>query len=250
MSGRFRPDSRLWNLEKEEATAEIFMTWGSIPGTPSSTSETPRRVRPLSRVALRRDSRHAYSDTSSMSMSRVCASTGTSGTPIGLTANFFRIVSRPQWVLYQYHVDFNPPMESRRLRSALLFQHEELLGSAHSFDGALLFLPHKLHNRVMRKRFLSQNAILLQRLRHCVGSVHWNSFGTTSNSDYDLKQEGGFGKVYWFLVLYMVLRIGHASLTATKNKIKKNLMYKSSWLNINYILPQGKIINHKCDICK
>ncbi|XP_075903162.1 piwi-like protein 1 [Nelusetta ayraudi] len=73
--------------------------------------------------------------------------TGTSGNRIELTANFFRIVSRPQWLLYQYHVDFNPQMESRRLRSALLFQHEELLGSAHSFDGALLFLPHKLHNK-------------------------------------------------------------------------------------------------------
>lgn len=79
----------------------------------------------------------------------VCASSGTSGSPIRLTANFFRIVSRPQWVLYQYHVDYNPPMESRRLRSALLFQHEEVLGSARSFDGALLFLPNRLHSKVM-----------------------------------------------------------------------------------------------------
>ncbi|TKS79036.1 Piwi-like protein 1 [Collichthys lucidus] len=73
--------------------------------------------------------------------------TGTSGSPIYLTANFFRIVSRPQWVLYQYHVDYNPPMESRRLRSALLFQHEEVLGSARSFDGSLLFLPNRLHSK-------------------------------------------------------------------------------------------------------
>ncbi|XP_031705377.1 piwi-like protein 1 [Anarrhichthys ocellatus] len=72
---------------------------------------------------------------------------GTSGAPIRLTANFFRILSRPQWVLYQYHVDFNPPMEARRLRSALLFQHEEALGSARTFDGALLFLPHRLANK-------------------------------------------------------------------------------------------------------
>ncbi|XP_073321445.1 piwi-like protein 1 [Pagrus major] len=73
--------------------------------------------------------------------------TGSTGSPIPLTANFFRILSRPQWVLYQYHVDYNPPMESRRLRSALLFQHEEALGSARSFDGALLFLPHRLHSK-------------------------------------------------------------------------------------------------------
>ncbi|XP_023249891.1 piwi-like protein 1 [Seriola lalandi dorsalis] len=72
---------------------------------------------------------------------------GTSGNSVPLTANFFRIMSRPQWVLYQYHVDFKPAMESRRLRTALLFQHEEVLGSARSFDGALLFLPLRLHGK-------------------------------------------------------------------------------------------------------
>uniref|UniRef100_A0A674C1D0 Piwi-like RNA-mediated gene silencing 1 n=1 Tax=Salmo trutta TaxID=8032 RepID=A0A674C1D0_SALTR len=73
---------------------------------------------------------------------------GFSGSPIELKANFFKILSRPQWVLYQYHVDFKPVMESRRLRSALIYQHEETLGKARTFDGALLFLPHKLHNTV------------------------------------------------------------------------------------------------------
>ncbi|KAF3696050.1 Piwi-like protein 1 [Channa argus] len=72
---------------------------------------------------------------------------GTTGSTIQLAANFFRILSRPQWVLYQYHVDFKPPMESRRLRSALLFQHEEALGSARSFDGAILFLPLRLPSK-------------------------------------------------------------------------------------------------------
>ncbi|XP_061669338.1 piwi-like protein 1 [Syngnathoides biaculeatus] len=73
---------------------------------------------------------------------------GTSGSPIQLSVNFFRILSRPQWVLYQYHVDFNPPMESRRLRSALLFQHERTLGNVHSFDGGILFMPQRLPHKV------------------------------------------------------------------------------------------------------
>nr|XP_057927973.1 piwi-like protein 1 [Doryrhamphus excisus] len=72
---------------------------------------------------------------------------GTSGSSIQLSSNFFRILSRPQWLLYQYHVDFKPPMESRRLRSALLFQHEQALGSAHCFDGAILFLPLRLQHK-------------------------------------------------------------------------------------------------------
>ncbi|KFW03842.1 Piwi-like 1 [Eurypyga helias] len=74
--------------------------------------------------------------------------TGSSGTIIKLTANYFRLTSRPQWALYQYHVGYSPEMEARRLRSALLFQHEELIGKTHAFDGSILFLPKKLGNKV------------------------------------------------------------------------------------------------------
>ncbi|KAM6298089.1 piwi-like protein 1 [Aegotheles albertisi] len=58
------------------------------------------------------------------------------------------MMSRPQWALYQYHVGYNPEMEARRLRSALLFQHEELIGITHAFDGSVLFLPRYLGNKV------------------------------------------------------------------------------------------------------
>ncbi|NXW49861.1 PIWL1 protein, partial [Nyctiprogne leucopyga] len=74
--------------------------------------------------------------------------TGSSGVMIKLTANYFRLTSRPQWALYQYHVGYSPEMEARRLRSALLFQHEELIGKTHAFDGSVLFLPKKLGNKV------------------------------------------------------------------------------------------------------
>ncbi|NXP52120.1 PIWL1 protein, partial [Heliornis fulica] len=73
---------------------------------------------------------------------------GSSGARIKLTANFFRLTSRPQWSLYQYHVGYSPEMEARRLRSALLFQHEELIGKTHAFDGSILFLPKRLGNKV------------------------------------------------------------------------------------------------------
>ncbi|XP_064025078.1 piwi-like protein 1 [Pogoniulus pusillus] len=74
--------------------------------------------------------------------------TGTSGTVVKLVANYFRVMSRPQWALYQYHVCYSPEMEARRLRSALLFQHENLLGKTHAFDGSILFLPKRLDNKV------------------------------------------------------------------------------------------------------
>ncbi|XP_068099765.1 piwi-like protein 1 [Hyperolius riggenbachi] len=70
--------------------------------------------------------------------------TGVSGKTIQLCTNHVKLISRPQWVLYQYHVDYNPPMESKFLRSALLYQHDALIGKAHAFDGTILFLPRRL----------------------------------------------------------------------------------------------------------
>ncbi|XP_061624752.1 piwi-like protein 1 isoform X1 [Phyllopteryx taeniolatus] len=109
------------------------------------------------RGGRRRDFHDAEVNTR-QTMEHVKASkSGTSGSPIQLSANFFRILSRPQWVLYQYHVDFKPPMESRRLRSALLFQHERTLGNAHCFDGGILFLPQRLPNKVTVLQSMTNN---------------------------------------------------------------------------------------------
>ncbi|XP_054655493.1 piwi-like protein 1 [Dunckerocampus dactyliophorus] len=63
---------------------------------------------------------------------------------VKVCSNFFGILSCPGSLLYQDHVDFQPSMESGRLRSALLFQHEQDLGSDHCLDGASLFLPLRL----------------------------------------------------------------------------------------------------------
>ncbi|KAG8455995.1 hypothetical protein GDO86_001978 [Hymenochirus boettgeri] len=70
--------------------------------------------------------------------------TGSSGSQIHLSTNHIKLISRPQWVLYQYHVDYNPQMELKPMRTALLFQHEELIGKTRAFDGSILFLPRRL----------------------------------------------------------------------------------------------------------
>lgn len=81
-------------------------------------------------------------------LSATTGSPGSSGIIVRLSTNHFRLTSRPQWALYQYHVDYNPLMEARRLRSALLFQHEDLIGRCHAFDGTILFLPKRLQHKV------------------------------------------------------------------------------------------------------
>nr|KAG5694355.1 hypothetical protein BaRGS_002209 [Batillaria attramentaria]KAG5702279.1 hypothetical protein BaRGS_002946 [Batillaria attramentaria] len=73
---------------------------------------------------------------------------GFSGRAVDLKANFFRLQTAPNWLLYQYHVDFRPPVESKRMKGALLASHQELLGDVRAFDGTILYLPKKLDDTV------------------------------------------------------------------------------------------------------
>uniref|UniRef100_A0A8C4LIM1 Piwi like RNA-mediated gene silencing 3 n=1 Tax=Equus asinus asinus TaxID=83772 RepID=A0A8C4LIM1_EQUAS len=74
--------------------------------------------------------------------------TGSKGTVVRLFANHFRVTSRPQWVTYQYNVDYKPDIEDGSLRADLLKQHESLLGKCRIFDGNSLLLPRVLRKRV------------------------------------------------------------------------------------------------------
>lgn len=118
--------------------------------------------------------------------------TGSSGIIVRLSTNHFRLTSRPQWALYQYHIDYNPLMEARRLRSALLFQHEDLIGRCHAFDGTILFLPKRLQHKVMwiarmgrgRWGFLPQSKTAL-----IYGSFCGKSSGLSSVMTYNTPEE-------------------------------------------------------------
>ncbi|XP_061189698.1 piwi-like protein 1 isoform X1 [Saccostrea echinata] len=73
---------------------------------------------------------------------------GTSGIQLPVVTNYFKLEMAPDWHLYQYHVDFNPPVDSRKMRMALLMTHENLLGKTKAFDGMILYLPHRLQEQV------------------------------------------------------------------------------------------------------
>ncbi|CAF3316740.1 unnamed protein product [Rotaria sp. Silwood2] len=58
---------------------------------------------------------------------------------IVLIANYVRILSAPQWLLYQYHVKFSPDnTDSRKRRRELIAQHEGVLQDV-VFDGQILY---------------------------------------------------------------------------------------------------------------
>ena len=74
--------------------------------------------------------------------------TGKAGTKMALKGNFFKLSYAPDWMLYQYHVTYMPPIESRKLKGALLASHSDKLGNVRAFDGCILYLPFKLPDKV------------------------------------------------------------------------------------------------------
>lgn len=70
---------------------------------------------------------------------------GTSGRPVTIQTNFFRLLKSPTWTLYQYRVDFTPTVDHIGLRKALIAQQRsEFGGGGYLFDGTLLYLTKKL----------------------------------------------------------------------------------------------------------
>jgi hypothetical protein len=73
---------------------------------------------------------------------------GTAGSKVKILCNFFEILNKPDWRLYQYHVDYAPAVDSKRLRIALLKNHDALFPQNKAFDGMTLYSLTKLENEV------------------------------------------------------------------------------------------------------
>jgi hypothetical protein len=73
---------------------------------------------------------------------------GLAGNPVKIYCNYFKVLSKPDWVLFQYHVDFSPVIESRRMRIALLKNHDALFPRNRAFDGSSLYSLTKLDQEI------------------------------------------------------------------------------------------------------
>lgn len=69
---------------------------------------------------------------------------GNTGTIIGLVTNHFKLKTKTNFGVYQYTVSFNPEVEAKRARVAMLRSKSDLLGRVHAFDGMTLYLPMRL----------------------------------------------------------------------------------------------------------
>ncbi|ALC39290.1 aub, partial [Drosophila busckii] len=63
---------------------------------------------------------------------------GKVGTKVTVQTNYFKVLKRPNWTIYQYRVDFEPDVDNTRLRRGLLSEHQNKLGG-YLFDGTVLF---------------------------------------------------------------------------------------------------------------
>jgi aubergine len=69
---------------------------------------------------------------------------GTSGNPVKLSANYFKMVRKPTFAFTLYRVDFEPDFEIEGLRKAFVGRQREYLGG-YLFDGQnMLYLTRRL----------------------------------------------------------------------------------------------------------
>ena len=48
---------------------------------------------------------------------------GISGDPVNVIANYIKVLTKPQWELFQYHILFSPDVENKRFRREMITQH-------------------------------------------------------------------------------------------------------------------------------
>jgi hypothetical protein len=63
--------------------------------------------------------------------------------------------------IYQYHVSFDPVVDSKSMRVGLINEHKDLM-PVKLFDGTILFLPNKLPNDVSESIYFSCLFLSLQ----------------------------------------------------------------------------------------
>lgn len=69
---------------------------------------------------------------------------GKTGEPIMLTANYFPFVTKTDWCLYQYRVDFSPEEDRTPVKKALLNVQRNNIAVPFIFDGSMMFTSHRL----------------------------------------------------------------------------------------------------------
>ena len=74
--------------------------------------------------------------------------TGTAGKQVKILANYFPVKLSHDQKIFQYHVDFKPPIENIRVKFAIIARNMEAIGAKVLFDGGILYLSRLLPSDV------------------------------------------------------------------------------------------------------
>lgn len=104
----------------------------------------------------------------------VTSKQGASGRPIKLYANYFELITHPDWCLYQFRVDFNPAVDETRIRKKLVYTalKDKKVGG-YLFDGTCLYTPIKLHPDPMEVFAKDDNDQHIQITIRMVSNLQW-----------------------------------------------------------------------------
>lgn len=96
---------------------------------------------------------------------------GVTGSKLVLKTNYFRLNRKEKGVVFQYRIDFDPPVDDSRVIHALLRVHGPAFGP-YIFEGTMLFLYNKLKSETMELQVKDPRTDILYKMtvRH-VGTV-------------------------------------------------------------------------------
>lgn len=72
---------------------------------------------------------------------------GIAGKEVSASANYIPIRCKNKAV-WQYAISYQPEIDSKGMRRRLLFEHSDIVGKVRAFDGAILYLPIQLEQKV------------------------------------------------------------------------------------------------------
>ena len=99
---------------------------------------------------------------------------GKAGDQIQLYSNFFKMEMLRNCSLHQYDVTYSPEIH-KKMRTALLNDHDDLIGQVCAFDGHILFLPKRLQEKTRKLHLqanVSKKVIIFHNLSHLLALCH------------------------------------------------------------------------------
>ncbi|KAJ9581672.1 hypothetical protein L9F63_023148 [Diploptera punctata] len=124
-------------LREEEKFLPIDIT--SVTKNKDLYEESSQSERGKSRMTQRNNEREPSLYTKPMEMN---TKKGTTGQPIRLLSNYFKLPTVTNWCLYQYRIDFEPEEDRNAVKSQMLREHKDKLVGGYIFDGTVLFTPY------------------------------------------------------------------------------------------------------------